>query len=105
MERESGGRVSEPVYRLKELRKLAWAIAAGFAVSGLLILFTIGVITGSITSGLAIAIVTLGLIILTAAIFMDVLWEGWGVQLFSVITLVIVMLLILNIIFGRQVMP
>ncbi len=103
MERE--GEAAEQLYRAKEQRKLLWAIVTGFTASGLLMLFTVGVITGSLTGGLAIALATIVFTLLVAAALMDVAWEGWGIQLFTAITFVIVMLLILNIIFGRQVMP
>ncbi len=93
------------VARLRERRKLLWAVASGFIASGLLVALAIGAVTGSLTGGLPLAIAVAAVTLYIAAIFMDIVWEGWGVQLFTVITVIIVTLLFLNMIFGRQVMP
>jgi uncharacterized membrane protein YjjP (DUF1212 family) len=93
------------VARLREYRKLMVAVAAGFLASGLLVLLALGAVTGSLTGGAALAIAVAAVTLFIALIFMDVLWEGWGVQLFTAITVVVVTLLLLNMIFGRQVMP
>ncbi|MCE4612181.1 MAG: hypothetical protein F7B17_09450 [Desulfurococcales archaeon] len=91
--------------RLRERRKLAWAVAVGFMSSALLMVFTLGVVTGALTTGAALAVAVAVITLFVAFMLMDIVWEGWGIQLFSVITVIIVMLLMLNIIFGRQVMP
>ncbi len=91
--------------RLRERRKLAWGVAVGFMSSALLMIFTLGVVIGTLTTGTALAVAVTVITLFIAFLLMDVVWEGWGVQLFSVITVIVVLLLILNIIFGRQVMP
>ena len=102
---EQQGQKVEYAVRLRERRKLAWAIAVGFLTSGLLIVFTLGVITGALMTPVALAAAVIVITLFVAFMLMDIVWEGWGIQLFSVITIIIVSLLLLNIIFGRQVMP
>jgi len=86
----------------KERIKMYWAIAATFAISGFIVLLALAAVTGSLAPGLVYAIILIALTFFAALYLMDIIWEGKGVILFAVLTMIVVLLIFGNMIFGRQ---
>ena len=89
----------------RERMKLYWAVAATFAASGFLILLTIAALTGSLVPGFAYAVVLTAITLFAAFYLMDIIWEGKGVLFFTFLTMIAVLIMFFNMIFGRQASP
>ncbi|BAN89488.1 hypothetical protein [Aeropyrum camini] len=88
-----------------ERTKIYWAIAAAFITSGLVIILSIGVLTGALPIGPVFAISILAITLFATFFFMDLAWENWAVKGFALITVIVVLMMFANMIFGRALGP